>query len=1037
MLKIYPLPPSNSQNKIYIRRTNSISNFIFSAYRTVGEVVPGLINKCLNARAKTKDKAIEIIMMYIEVEKQEIVQEELIKGLDNKQPKIVQSCIEILRRAISEFSSKTVPIKPIIKFVPKLLEDRDKTVRDETKLLAIEMYRWAGAAIMPQLQGIKPQLLGELEEEFKSAASEKPRQTRFLRSQQDLKAKMEAEAEARTMSGDGAGAGSDQADGGAQSAEAPESVDPYELMEPAEILSKLPKDFKEKLEAKKWQERKEVLDTLLGILQKNPRLQATDYYDLVNDLKKIVAKDANINIVVVAAKCLTGIAQGVRKDFGKYALMTLEPLMERFKEKKQNVVDALREACDAIYPSTNLEAIHEMCVGLLAHKTPVVRQQVGSFLAKCFAMATQTSLPKKVLKLYLPPLIKNLSEADPSVRDSSSEALGAVYKCLGEKIFMPLVGEVEQIKLDKIKEYAEKTVLLNARGEPRASQKSQAAPVAAPTPAAAVAKKPTISKPTEAAKSSAAAAKPASEAKKEAAGKKVVKGGGGDAKKPAVFEEPDLSPDVVDEKSAELFGAECINGLANSNWKERQSAIESLANQLKRFPSDEVPVQIVVRTVAKKPGFKDAHFQVLKQRLELICAVADAGFKFSQRSASYCLADIADKIGDAKTSPQAKDALSKISEQCTLGYVCTQIMPSIFEGKNPKNQEHVLLWAAQAIKEFGFAGVDMKFLLAHIKSALQNSNVTVRSSAIQLIGTIFMYVGPNFRALFDQEKPALLEQIDAEIDKVKATKPPAPIRGKNVASAAQAQNGDGEAAADEEPDPIKMQLEQEALMPRADIGAQLADSLMEQLNDKNWKERQAALERIEAILRENKFIEPNLNEFPTHLNKRLVDTNKILAGTALKISEKLAQALGTQGKRYVSVLASGMIQALSDNKDALRKTAISALNAWFDNCGGLVPFLEGDLLLESFSTATNPNVKTELCGWLAQVLPKCKVGKMPPELKAIIPHVYAFVEDRNPEVRTKAQELILPLMAHVGPNDMLRVMQKAKVSFRFFFMLDM
>jgi cytoskeleton-associated protein 5 len=132
------------------------------------------------------------------------------------------------------------------------------------------------------------------------------------------------------------------------------------------------------------------------------------------------------------------------------------------------------------------------------------------------------------------------------------------------------------------------------------------------------------------------------------------------------------------------------------------------------------------------------------------------------------------------------------------------------------------------------------------------------------------------------------------------------------------------------------------------------------------------------------------------------------------------------GKRYVSVLAPGMIAALQDNKETLRKTALSALNAWFDNCGGLVPFLEGEFLMEQFSKATNPNIKSELCGWLAQVLPKCKKGKLPPELKAIIPSIYIFIEDRSPEVRTKSQELLMPLMEHVGPNDMLRVMQKCK-----------
>ena len=62
--------------------------------------MPGIVAKCLNARPKIREKAFEIVFMYIEVEKQEHVQEELIKGLENKQPKIVQSCLELLRIGI-------------------------------------------------------------------------------------------------------------------------------------------------------------------------------------------------------------------------------------------------------------------------------------------------------------------------------------------------------------------------------------------------------------------------------------------------------------------------------------------------------------------------------------------------------------------------------------------------------------------------------------------------------------------------------------------------------------------------------------------------------------------------------------------------------------------------------------------------------------------------------------------------------------------------------------------------------------------------
>lgn len=210
--------------------------------KTVGEVMPGLVAKCLNGRQKSREKAIEIILMYIEIEKQDVVQEELAKGFENNQPKVVQACLEIMRTAINLFGSKVVPIKPIIKHVPKLLEHKEKTVRDECKLLAVEMYRWAGQAILPQLQTLKPLVMQELEEEFKQI-QEKPRQVRFLRSQQDLRAKMEAEAmeggSNGVVNGDGAGGAADNGIAAEQ-----EEMDPYDLLEPMDLMSKIPKDYK-------------------------------------------------------------------------------------------------------------------------------------------------------------------------------------------------------------------------------------------------------------------------------------------------------------------------------------------------------------------------------------------------------------------------------------------------------------------------------------------------------------------------------------------------------------------------------------------------------------------------------------------------------------------------------------------------------------------------------------------------------------------------------------------------------------------------
>ena len=57
----------------------------------------GLVTKCIAApKAKTKELAVQIILMYIEIEKQEAVQEELIKGTEAKNPKIVTACLSAI-----------------------------------------------------------------------------------------------------------------------------------------------------------------------------------------------------------------------------------------------------------------------------------------------------------------------------------------------------------------------------------------------------------------------------------------------------------------------------------------------------------------------------------------------------------------------------------------------------------------------------------------------------------------------------------------------------------------------------------------------------------------------------------------------------------------------------------------------------------------------------------------------------------------------------------------------------------------------------
>lgn len=156
------------------------------AGKTVGDVINGIVTKCLGSpKAKTKDLGMQVALMYIEIEKHDAVIEELVKGFDQKNPKIVSACISTILLALREFGAKVINLKPLVKKIPVLLSDRDKTVRDEAKQLTIEIFRWIGPVFKTQIQSVPQVMLNELEAEFEKVKSEKATPARFLRSQQE------------------------------------------------------------------------------------------------------------------------------------------------------------------------------------------------------------------------------------------------------------------------------------------------------------------------------------------------------------------------------------------------------------------------------------------------------------------------------------------------------------------------------------------------------------------------------------------------------------------------------------------------------------------------------------------------------------------------------------------------------------------------------------------------------------------------------------------------------------------------------------
>ncbi|KAG0714752.1 Cytoskeleton-associated protein 5 [Chionoecetes opilio] len=979
------------------------------AGRTVGDCTAGIVTKCLAAPKRgTQEKAMEVILMCCEIEKYEQVQEELMKGFAQKNPKVVAGSIRAITTALREFGPKVINPKPLMKQIHTILEDRDKNVREEGKKLLVEMYRWIGQALKPMMSSLKPVQVQELEAEFEKLSGEKAVQIRFLRSQQDLKAKLEAE-------GDEEGEEDDDVE-----QDIPE-MDPVDLFEPVNILEKLPKDFYEKVEAKKWQERKEAMEVLLPLTQNHPKLEAGDYNDLMKALRKIIGKDTNVMIVALAGQCVAGLAKGLKKRFSPFALAFTETILEKFKEKKTNVVSAMREAVDAVYLTTSLESIQETLTGALANKNPNVKAETVAFLSRALCYCTPTILNKKLLKLIVTDLLKSLSEPDPTVRDNSCEALGVAMRVVGEKLIMVFIADVDNLKMQKIKEACEKAELKVKVSAPKAKK---AAPVAKKEPAR-PARAPSASSGPAKAVRGGGGSKTAGEAGrgKKVPGRGSKGGGGGGGGGPALEEckELELCLEEALEKAADVLPEDILSGLTDSNWKVRLASVESFINTTKSLERADIPTQALVRCLAQKPGFKDNNFQVLKLRLEALKLLAEDS-NFTRRSGEVVIQDVVEKIADPKNGPLCGEVLTAISEAAKLQWTGPEVMTRACEQKSPKVQEMALKWLSDAISEFGFV-LQPKALIGDIKKALGHTNPGVRTAGVALCGTMYLYMGATLRVFFEDEKAALLQQIDTEFDRLSGSSPPAPFRGVSQEGGTENDGDEDDAVDARQAGPINVQ----DLVPRVSISEQLSSNLFSELADKNWKVRNEALQKVSNILSEAKFIKGDILELPTALCSRMNDTNKNLALEAIRLTASLATALGPHCKPHTRNIVPGMLTALGDSKQNVRQQALSTLNSWVEQAG-LKETVDGEVFADALKSGS-PFLKAELFTWMAEKLkdaPTKSINKE--EVHSCTQYLFTALEDRSADVRKGANEAVLPFMMHIGYEGMMKHISRVKPS---------
>lgn len=430
------------------------------AQRSRSHAIQPIYEKGLTStRPAAKTNASEALLLYIEVDKPEQVIEELIPALSHKQPKVIAATLSALTQIYHNFGVKIVDPKVVLKVLPKIYGHADKNVRAEGQNLTVELYRWLKEAMKPMFWAeLKPVQQQDLEKLFEKVKGEPgPKQERFTRAQQ---AQM---AVAQPAAAEGADEDTAVPQDEGDIDEEPVEVDAFDLAEPVDAASKVPASFHDNIASSKWKDRKDALDELLTILN-TPRLKEGHYDEVVRALAKSM-KDANIAVVTVAANCVEKLALGLRKGFGKYRSSIMTPMMERLKEKKQSVTDALGAAMDAVFTATSLSDNMPEILAMLVNKNPNVKGETIKFLVRCLRNTRDVPL-KEEQKQIADAGTKLLTESTEQMRAGGAEILGTLMKIIGERAMGPHLDGLDDLRKTKIKEYFD-TAEVKAKEKPK------------------------------------------------------------------------------------------------------------------------------------------------------------------------------------------------------------------------------------------------------------------------------------------------------------------------------------------------------------------------------------------------------------------------------------------------------------------------------------------------------------------------------------------------------------------------------------------
>ncbi|KAF2613516.1 hypothetical protein F2Q70_00008383 [Brassica cretica] len=422
--------------------------------------------------------------------------------------------------------------------------------------------------------------------------------------------------------------------------------------------------------------------------------------------------DVNLAVAVEAIQAIGNLARGLRTHFSASSRFMLPVLLEKLKEKKPTVAEALTQTLQAMYKAGCLNLV-DIIEGknvktAVKNKVPLVRSLTLNWLTFCLETSNK-ALILKAHKEYVPLCMECLNDGTPDVRDAAFSALAAIAKSVGMR---PLEKSLE--KLDDVRRKKLSEMIASSGGELAGTSSVT-----------------------------------------------VQSSVGSTTTGPA-----EMGLEEIENRLGSLVKPETISQLKSTVWKERLEATLSLKEEIAGLQELDKSVEILVRLLCAVPGWNEKNVQVQQQVIEIITYISSTAAKFPKKCVVLCITGTSERVADIKTRASAMKCLTAFCEAVGPGFVFERLYKIMKEHKNPKVLSEGLLWMVSAVDDFGVSLLKLKDVIDFCKDVgLQSSAAATRNATIKLLGVLHKFVGPDIKGFLNDVKPALLSALDTEYEK--------------------------------------------------------------------------------------------------------------------------------------------------------------------------------------------------------------------------------------------------------------------------------